>query len=75
MDEAELLKFCEKYNNLIWKNSKQGDYRLYKFINVDGKLSSVWISIDKHIRRQRAIRIDNNLMEQLLEDNLTDEDK
>ena len=75
MDETELIKFCEKYNNLIWKNSKQGDYRLYKFINVDGKLSTVWISIDKHIRRQRAIRIDDNMMEQLLEDNLTDEDK
>ena len=74
MDESELSKFCVRYNNLIWKSSKQGDLRQFKYINIDGKLDSMWINIDKHIRRQKAIRINEKISEQLLEDQETDED-
>lgn len=74
MDEAELFKACEKYNNFVWKNSKQGDLKKYKFVNADGKISFIHVTIDRHMRRHDAIRIDEKTMEQLLEDQLTDEE-
>jgi hypothetical protein len=49
MDDNELQKFCIKFNNLIRKNSKQGDKRISKFVNEEGMLDSIdIISIITH---------------------------
>jgi len=74
MDNNELLKFCKNYNELIYKNSRQGDSRMMKYVDADGKICSVWIIIDKHMYKQKAMRISEIMMEQLLEDQSTDED-
>lgn len=74
MDNNELLKFCKNYNELIYKNSRQGDSRMLKFVNVDGEICSVWVTINKNMHKQKAIRISEIMMEELLEDQSTDED-
>lgn len=74
MDNNELLKFCKNYNELIYKNSRQGDSRMMKYVDADGKICSVWIIIDKHMYKQKGMRISEIMMEQLLEDQSTDED-
>ena len=56
MDDNELQKFCIKFNNLIWKNSKQGDKRISKFVNKEGNLDSMEIIIDKHLKKQNGIK-------------------
>jgi hypothetical protein len=70
----ELQQFVDKYNNLIKRNSKQGDLRYFKYINADGVIKSIQITIDKHLRRQNCVRIQDNILDEILEESLTDED-
>lgn len=70
----ELQQFVDKYNSLIKRNSKQGDLRYFKYINADGVIKSMQITIDKHLRRQNCVRIQDNILDEILEESLTDED-
>jgi hypothetical protein len=70
----ELQQFVDKYNSLIKRNSKQGDLRYFKYINADGVIKSIQITIDKHLRRQNCVRIQDNILDEILEESLTDED-
>ena len=74
MNGDEKLLFCKQYNDLIYKNSRQGDDRIFKYVDADGKICSVWIIINKHMYKQNAMRINQDILDEILEEQLTDED-